>query len=448
MTGKTSPKVLVLLIGEVLEDPRVYKTCRSLSESGAEVTVACTNPSGRPERETCDYSTVNSAHTPDSPDNNSSFTFHPSSFTLHPSPFNIIRFPHRKEFAVKSVYNWLQGKVSPGFRRMASTLHEEVPASPVRAAVRNAVLSLNFRHYLKSSMKINRMMIREFTGKSFDLVHCNDVDTLHAGNALKRSGAAKEVLYDAHEYWPGIGVHGSKPNDALGDLEAEGIKNADYVVTVNSFIADMIEERYGLEKKPAVVMNCPWKYEGTVQTGSVHSPVRIIYQGKVQAFRGIEELVLAFKHIDGAELTVSGRGPLVERLRLLSVSEGIEEKVRLTGEYFPEDALRILNGHDIGVLPFNPVTLSITYSSPNKLFDYAMSGLAMAANDLPFLKQVIVDNEMGKIFDSNDPESIAETLNGMIADTETLKKFKSNARKTAKERYYWDIQFKEYPWSR
>ena len=65
-------KILVLLIGEVLEDPRVYRTCVSLSEGGADVTVACTNPSQRTERET--YKNL-----------------------------SIIRFPHRKEFIIKEI---------------------------------------------------------------------------------------------------------------------------------------------------------------------------------------------------------------------------------------------------------------------------------------------------------------------------------------------------------
>ncbi|MBN1291475.1 MAG: glycosyltransferase [Candidatus Latescibacteria bacterium] len=423
-----------MLIGEVLEDPRVYKTCQSLCLKGAEVTIACTNPSGRSVREIHDF-------------NSSEIVNSGLVQSKSKTQFEIIRFPHRKEFILKRLYNFFQGRINPGVGRAAANLHETVPSSPLKEFIRNTMIMMNFRQYIKSSRQINRKMIHAFSGHTFDLVHCNDVDTLYAGNDFKESGVAREMLYDAHEYWPGVGLHGSPANKALGSIEAEGIKNADYVITVNDIIADMIREMHGLHTKPAVVMNCPRKYKGSLTTDSVHVPVRLLYQGKVQAFRGLEQLVLACKFINGAELTISGYGPITERLALLAESEGLSERVRFTGKYRPDEALSIITKHDIGVLPLDPATLSIVYSSPNKLFDYAMGGLAIAANDLPFIRQAVVENNMGRIYSRNDPEMIAETINSMIADTHRLKQYKCNARKAAEDSYYWEKQFENYPWN-
>ena len=418
MTVSGQAKILVLLIGEVLEDPRVLKTCMSLRKIGADVTVACTNPSGKAVSE----------------------TWH---------RIDIKRFPHGNEFILKRLYNRFQSSMKPGIRRVISQIHEEVPVSPIKAALRNTALSMNFSHTMKNKKTINRMMADTFSGESFDLVHCNDVDTLRAGSALKSTGAAKELLYDAHEFWPGIGVHGSAPNTALRNIEAKFIGNADLVLTVNTFIAKMMQEEYGLDTRPAVVMNCPEHYSGPVHTDHVFSPVRVLYQGKVQAFRGLENLVLAFKRIVGAELTISGYGPLTGRLELLAASENLAEKVRVTGRYSPDEALSIITDHDIGVLPFDPVTLSIMYSSPNKLFDYAMGGLAMAASTLPFLQKFIEGNNTGMLFRLNEPDFIARVLNDMISDTAKLKEYKRNARKAATESYFWDKQFNEnYPWKK
>jgi len=409
-------KVLVLLIGEVLEDPRVYKTCISLGDMGAEVTVACTNPSHRPKKE------------------------------KHKN-LSIIRFPHRSEFVLKRLYKRIQDVLHPEMGQILLKAHEDIPGSSVMSVLRNFVLNLNFRHFIKSSIKINRMMVRAFTGERFDLVHCNDVDTLTAGSELKRNGVAKVLLYDSHEYWQGIGVHSSWANDSLCKMEASCIRNADFVVTVNPLIADLLAEQYMLNEIPSVVMNCPYRYDGVVNTDKVHSPVRVIYQGKLQAFRGLSELILAFRYVDNGILTISGYGPLQENLRLLAESEHLIDKVFFTGRFKYEDGARICAGHDIGIISFRDITLNIHYSSPNKLFDYAMAGLAVVSGDIPFIAKVIDTAASGRLFRTIDPEHMAETINAMISDTEQLKKFKKNARKSAMEKFCWEEQFlKNYPW--
>jgi len=274
------------------------------------------------------------------------------------------------------------------------------------------------------------------------------MDTLPSGAALRRSGAAHSLIYDTHEYWPGIGVHGSAANDAIRRIEGEGIRNADHVVTVNPFIADMLRKEYCLPVTPAVVMNCPPRDASPVRMDTAGGPVRVLYQGKAQAFRGIGELIQSFRFLEGAELTVSGDGPLLERFRLLARAEGLEDRVRFTGRYEPDETLAIVREHHIGVLPFSPVTLNITYSSPNKLFDYMMGGLAVVASDLPFLRQVIEEEGAGALIPGNSPEEIANALRAFIADRQRLAECRRKAREAALARYCWEEQFAaNYPYS-
>lgn len=414
---KPPPRVLVLLIGEVLEDPRVLRTCLSLRDMGAEVTVGCT-------------------------------LLTRSAAWEEWNGLRIIRFQNRKESFLKQAYLWLQGRMKPKYGRVFAQVHEEAPASKISAALRNLALSLNFRVYLRNTLNINRAMVRAFSGETFDLLHCNDADTLPAGSALKMCGAVHELLYDAHEYWPGMGVEGSVANASIRRIEAAGIAHADYVTTVNSLIADMLQRDYRLARTPVAVMNCPVLDAGPDPDEGIHNPVRVLYQGKIQAFRGVEQLILAFHHIEGAILTVAGDGPLMERCRLLAVSEGLEDRVHFTGRYEPGETLSIVRENDIGVLPFSTATLSITFSSPNKLFDYAMGGLAIASSDLPFMRMAIGEHGMGAFFRDNRPESIAETLREMIRDTERLREYKRNARKAALEHFSWEKQFEKYPWKK
>lgn len=413
---RKSRRVLILLINEVLDDPRVLKTARSLRDAGAEVTVACTNPAGRPRTETV-------------------------------GGMRVIRFPHRKDSLLKRCYLWFQGRVNPSLGRALTALREEPAPSPLRAAFRNLLLAANSRSFLRATRRVNRRMARAFTGERFDLVHANDVETLPAGCVLKRRGTAARLLYDSHEYWPGIGVVGSVANEAVRRMEAAGIRDADYVTTVNPLIADMLRRDYSLPEMPAVVMNCPLRDPVEPDTDAAHAPVRVLYQGKVQSFRGIERLVLAFHRIDGAVLTVSGDGPLLESIRALVAAEGLSGRVRITGRFEPDGALAIVREHDIGVLPFSPATVSITHSSPNKLFDYAMGGLAVVSADFPFLRRVVEENRMGLLIPDNEPETIAGAVRALVDDPAGLREFRMNARRAALESFSWEEQFAaNYPW--
>jgi glycosyltransferase involved in cell wall biosynthesis len=412
-------RVLVLLIGEVLEDPRVHKTCLSLVASGAQVTVGCTDPSGRPAQETVDG-------------------------------LEIVRFRDRTESLLKRGYNRLQSMLHPRLGRAIARGHEEIPRTGLGTTLRNALLGINFRHHMRCNKRINREMVGTFADERFDMVHANDFDTLRAARALKECGAATVLVYDAHEYWPGIGVTGSSQHDAIGREEAKGIAAADHVVTVNGYIAGFLARDYGLAETPAVVMNCPpvrgnAEAVGTIETDA-DSPLRIIYQGKLQPFRGLPELLDAMTLLPGARLTLAGYGPLDERLRREAEILGIADRVSFTGRYLPGDTLSILAGHHVGVMPFRDVTESIVYASPNKLFDYMMAGLALAGSDLPFLLDIIVGRDLGRIFPTVTPEDIAGTLRDIDTNRPRLLDWQDRARTEALKSFNWESQFAEYPW--
>jgi len=414
-TGRNR-RVLVLLIGEVLDDPRVYKTCMSLHEMGADVTVACTNPGSKPQCE---------SH----------------------RGLSIVRFPHRGDSFLKKIYFLIRGRFTLGVDYTPAHGRAGSDKPSFADKVINAVLDLNFRNFLKSTLSINRMMVDAFSGERFDLVHANDVDTLVAGSMLRASGAAGALLYDAHEYWAGMGAESRRSNRVLREIEGESIRSADYVVTVNPLIADLLEEQYSLKQKPSVVMNCPYRYGGPTDTDTVHKPVRVIFQGKMQAYRGLENLVRAVGLWPHFELTISGYGPLERSLRLIARKTGADRLITFSGRYAGIQAIHILLEHDIGIIPYEDVVLNNRYASPNKLFEYAMAGLAVVASDLLFMAGVVRDHGMGEVLLGTDPQSIASTLEKLCSSTERITGYKKNARSAGVKFFSWEKQFEgNYPW--
>ncbi|MFA6471694.1 MAG: glycosyltransferase [Candidatus Latescibacterota bacterium] len=399
---------------EVKEDPRVWKTCMSLRDRTAEVTVACTNPGKRPERETCEG-------------------------------ISIVRFPHPQEFFLKRLYHCAH-RFLPNDSK-AFSLAASLAGERKDSFLKECVLRWNHNHFMRSMKKTNRAFIQAFSGEKFDLIHANDIDTLYAGSELRRRGSASALLYDSHEYWAGMSRPGSHSNSSLQKFEGELIRHADYVVTVNPFIAERLKETHGLNITPSVVMNCPPLYYGELSRSVSDAPLRVIFQGKLQAYRGLEELILAFHHLPDAVLTLSGYGPFEDRLKILAEQNGLADRVFFTGRYSQEETMGILVSHDIGVIPYQDVVMNNVFSSPNKLFNYAMAGMAIVTSEMPFLTSTVRAHGMGEVFSGSSPEDIARTLKSFISNPTLLKMCKENARKAAVEFFSWEKQFEtNYPW--
>lgn len=287
-----------------------------------------------------------------------------------------------------------------------------------------------------------------------DIVHCNDLDTLLAGLRIKQArGGRCALIYDAHELW----TEQHAPRRAreerteayyafYDDLLVAMAPLIDGAITVNPTIAAVLESRCP-PLSVEVVLNCPRRVDGALRRDG---PLRqlaqdrvvvLMHGGLIAADRGLAELMAAAPLLERALLVFRGNGsmrPELERtaqaLGLLGTHVVFEDLVAL-------DAVIEAGAEaDIGVIPYKPTGINNLLCSPNKLFEYMMSGLAVAASDLPELRRVISGNDAGVLFNPNRPASIAAAINALTHDRERLEVCRANARRAALDRYCWEAQ--------
>ena len=94
-----------------------------------------------------------------------------------------------------------------------------------------------------------------------DIIHVHDVFMLgiaaRAAHRFALEGRDVKVIYDAHEYLPGIAVIAPRRIAAYCDLEKEFIQDADRVVTVSEPLAQWLQRDHSLDRLPDVVLNAP-----------------------------------------------------------------------------------------------------------------------------------------------------------------------------------------------
>jgi glycosyltransferase involved in cell wall biosynthesis len=78
-------------------------------------------------------------------------------------------------------------------------------------------------------------------------------------------------------------------------------------------------------------------------------------------------------------------------------------------------------------------------AAPNKLFEYLHAGIPVAASDLPDIRRIVTENEVGELFDAADATSIAAAVRRLTAFPDRLRKLRANAAAAA-ERFTWEAQ--------
>ena len=75
---------------------------------------------------------------------------------------------------------------------------------------------------------------------------------------------------------------------------------------------------------------------------------------------------------------------------------------------------------------WEPVTFNLKHCMPNKLFEFIQGRLAVAIGPSPDMAKFLIDNEIGIIAESFEPEALAEKLNKLTAESITEMKNRSH----------------------
>ncbi len=276
--------------------------------------------------------------------------------------------------------------------------------------------------------------------------HGNDLPTLPLTTWAARLYGGK-ALYDSHELWVGM-VPEMTPvfNSVTRWVEHRYIRQMDAVVTVNDLIAEELRRQYRIPL-PSVVMNCPEPesprsldpcHSIRTQLGLTSETPIILYQGRYELGRGLEALIESGRYLSRGVIVLRGYGANEDDLRQRVADLGVAGRVIMVEPVPMADLVNAAAEADVGVVPYTAYSPGYYYASPNKLFEYMFAGLAIAVSHLPVLEKIVRDHDLGVVFDPADPSHIAEQLNALVGNAARLRTCKENATRVARDRYNWN----------
>jgi glycosyltransferase involved in cell wall biosynthesis len=270
-----------------------------------------------------------------------------------------------------------------------------------------------------------------------DVIHAHDMHLV--GVAARARAAVRDRtvpwVYDAHEYVPGLSQYGGRTASVVAgwaDLEAEFIRDADRVITVSPAIADALERRYALHRKPAVVLNIPTVSppgQATVTPlrdvcGLPDDVPLITYIGGITSARGVDTAVTAMVRLLEVHLALvcvpHNDTWYSRKLRRLATDLDVDDRVHFLNPVGPGEVVDFLRGVDVGLIPLLSFP-SHEMSLPNKLFEYLHAGVPIVCSELDSLGPFTREHGVGVTFQSGDADGLAAAVREVLDESERFR---------------------------
>jgi glycosyltransferase involved in cell wall biosynthesis len=299
----------------------------------------------------------------------------------------------------------------------------------------------------------------QMTRRRYVAVDVNTLpDFLIFAAASARWMGAKLIL-DMHEITPEfyMSKYGIAENSRWIRLmkyqERKSFDFADWVITINEPIQNLLVSRGLNPKKSIVIMNAAdeARFDSLLASSSsapgaaAHSTFVMIYHGTLTRLYGLDIAIEAFamvhQEIPEAEIWILGRAPDAEPLKKLAEERGLSSKIKFVG-WVPGDEIPAwLSKCDVGILPIRR-DVFLDFASPNKLGEFIIMGKTVIISRLKAIRYYFSEDALA-YFEPNDSADLAKQMVRLYRDRELRARLSARARKEYAP-IRWDVMKHRY----
>jgi len=188
-----------------------------------------------------------------------------------------------------------------------------------------------------------------------DLIHCHDWMTYQAGiKARKISGKPLVIHVHATEF-DRTGGHGV--NQAVYNIEREGMHAADSIIAVSNFTKNRIVEHYGIDPMKVQVVHNAIEFNGDQygDFGLKKGNKVVLFMGRVTLQKGPDYFLYTAKRVleidPNVRFIIAGSGDMTASMIEKAADLGIADKVLFAGFLRGPDIDRAYQMADLYVMP-------------------------------------------------------------------------------------------------
>ncbi len=294
----------------------------------------------------------------------------------------------------------------------------------------NVALGASFRRDLPEILDLAAALRPVLLQLRPDVLHAHHPFVLGVADEVQKTLAAEGhhslVVYDARENFGGIPEQeqGSvRRHHVLMDQERRFIRGCAGVSTVSEPIADVLQDRYGLPRRPAVILNTPvlgGRTDGPTVRDVVGLPSGVpimVYSGTISHARSIDTLVRGLAFLPEVHLVIVSvpyPHPSVPALLEIAGEVGAADRVHVVPPVDQSELIHYISGADVAVHPMPGGSPNHDQALPNKLFEYVHAGLPLVVSDARLMADFVTRNDVGEVFVAGDPRSFADAVSKVL----------------------------------
>ena len=278
--------------------------------------------------------------------------------------------------------------------------------------------------------------------QSYDVVIAADLYSLIPSCLLSKKTS---IVYDSREIYTKLSIHFNRPliNWLIATVEWFCMKRVNKIIVTAKSDQRYLQKSYNTSAISFCrICNFPSSSLVLQKSSFLRDALNVpknttilLYQGVVQKNRGILQLVKIIEKTHQTVAVVLGNGPYCGLLKQYIKKKNLQNRVFMLSAVPYYKLLQVTSSADIGVSLVRPVGLSNLYALPNKLFEYALSGIPTLASNLPNIKKYIDKYPLGWCVNDSDLSCQIEIIKNYQSRGFSLLSFSQS-----KALFCWELQ--------
>ena len=258
-----------------------------------------------------------------------------------------------------------------------------------------------------------------------DVIHAHDYTALPIAGAmiekLKKAGHDCKLVYDAHEYVPGV-AHLNKPlRRVYTNKERYFAARSAAILSVSEGMNELLIPHLGISSTPDIVANDPL-FEGQqpakrdLRTDckiDASTPL-LVYSGAVAPQRGVGDVLNALRNMPGVHLALIANPKNATVIKYVEVHADIADRFHVL-PYVPNaELVSYISTADVGLIPIHH-KLNHEISLITKFGEYMQARLPIVVSDVRTMSAEVRRLGNGEVFIAQDAADFARAVNAVLA---------------------------------